>query len=78
MYLFNKATKKGYFKGCWKIEKEHFKGSLSRSIVRCIIRFIVLMILFPVALGDFIVRKCCRFTMLLNIAQTMSAKCKIM
>ena len=57
MYLFNKATKKGYFKGCWKIEKEHFKGSLSRSIVRCIIRFDVLMILFPVALGDFIIRK---------------------
>lgn len=56
-YLFNKAGKRGYFDGCWQNDINHKLGSRARAIGRFLIRFIVLIILLPVFLGDLIVRK---------------------
>lgn len=59
-YLFDKHDELGYFKICKEYDLEHKFGSILRSITRGLIRIIVLIILFPVFIGDFLVRKVCR------------------
>lgn len=59
-YLFDKHDKIGYFNICKEYDPQHKIGSVLRSIARGGIRIIVLMILFPVFIGDILVRKVCR------------------
>lgn len=60
IYLFNKNSKKGYYKGCWEPEEGHIWRARFRCLARFLIRSIVFVILFPVAVGDLIVRKVCK------------------
>lgn len=56
-YLFNKRTKKGFYKECFSYEDIISKGAFLRLICRLIIRSIVWLLLLPVAIGDFLARK---------------------